>query len=109
MLLSFLQRSFGGGTDFTTALYSGLESLHQPAFQGADLLFLTDGGSEISGKGVITEWKRVKKEQDARVFSFIIGGDDAGGLSSISDYVYFIQDDPEMMLRIVPSQDNPPF
>ena len=105
--LLFLQRSFGGGTDFMTALYSGLESLHQPAFRGADLLFLTDGVSEISGRGVITEWKRVKKEQDARIFSFIIGGDDVGGLSSISDYVYFIEEDPERMLRIIPSPDNP--
>jgi uncharacterized protein with von Willebrand factor type A (vWA) domain len=105
--LLFLQRSFGGGTDFMTALYSGLESLHQPAFRGADLLFLTDGVSEISGRGVITELKRVKKEQDARIFSFIIGGDDVGGLSSISDYVYFIEEDPERMLRIIPSPDNP--
>ena len=105
--LSFLQKTFGGGTDFTTALYSGLESLRQPAFRGADLLFLTDGVSEISNRAVISEWIRVKEKQDARVFSCIIGGTDPGGLAPISDYTYFIQDDPEMMLRIVPSPDNP--
>ena len=105
--LRFLQSTFGGGTDFTTALYSGLESLRQPAFRGADLLFLTDGVSEISNREVIAEWDRVKEKQDARVFSCIIGGTDAGGLSPISDYTYFIGEDPEMRLRIVPSPDNP--
>jgi len=112
--LKFLGSSFGGGTDFNTALKTGLESLKQPAFRGADLLFITDGVSEIS-KSIIDEWEKVKKEQDARVFSLIIGSENAGGLKPISDYTYFVQKDrdwtlqnsPASMIRFIASLNNP--
>jgi uncharacterized protein with von Willebrand factor type A (vWA) domain len=112
--LNFLSSSFGGGTDFDTALKSGLDSLKQPAFKGADLLFITDGVSEIS-KSLIDEWDRVKKEQDARVFSLIIGANEAGELKPISDYTYFVQKDqdwilknsPASMIRFIASTKNP--
>lgn len=113
--LKFLQGSFGGGTDFNTALKSGLESLKQPAFKGADLLFITDGDSKISDISAINAWKRVKEEQEARVFSLIIDSDTAGGLLPISDYTYFIQRDrhwslknsPATMIRFIASPRNP--
>jgi len=114
--LKFLEGSFGGGTDFNTALKSGLESLKQPAFKGADLLFITDGDSVISDISAINAWKKVKEEQEARVFSLIIDNNTAGGLSPISDYTYFIQKDqhwslknsPATMIRFIASPNNPP-
>lgn len=114
--LKFLEGSFGGGTDFNTALKSGLESLKQPAFKGADLLFITDGDSVISDISAINAWKKVKEEQEARVFSLIIDSNTAGGLSPISDYTYFIQKDqhwslknsPATMIRFIASSNNPP-
>jgi len=114
--LKFLQGSFGGGTDFNTALKSGLESLKQPAFKGADLLFITDGDSVISDQSVIKEWNRVKEGQEARIFSLIIDNNTVGGLSPISDYTYFIQKDrnwslknsPATMIRFIASSNNPP-
>jgi len=113
--LKFLQGTFGGGTDFNTALKSGLESLKQPAFKGADLLFITDGDSVISDQSLINEWKTVKEEQEARVFSMIIDNRSAGGLSPISDYTYFIPNEgnwalknsPATMIRFIASQNNP--
>ena len=111
--LGFLDTTFGGGTDFNTALKSGLVSLKQPAYRGADLLFITDGVSDISNREFIHAWKRVKEEQEARVFSFIIGND-AGGLAPISDYTYFISNESgdsdlagaAMHIRFVESPDN---
>lgn len=91
--LLFLESSFGGGTDFTTALRAGLASLQQTLLQGADILFITDGDAEISDRRIIHEWKQIKKELKVRVYSCIIGGLDAGGLTPISDYTYFIQSD----------------
>lgn len=114
--LKFLQGTFGGGTDFNTALKSGLESLKQPAFKGADLLFITDGDSVISDQSLINEWNKVKEDPEARVFSMIIDNHSAGGLSPISDYTYFIPNDrnwslnnsPATMIRFIASQNNPP-
>lgn len=89
--LEFLKLTFGGGTDFNTALRSGLKAMkNEKAFEGADLLFLTDGYSELSEKPLIREWNEIKAERRARVFSLIIGNYDAGGLQQISDHTYLI-------------------
>jgi uncharacterized protein with von Willebrand factor type A (vWA) domain len=89
--LEFLKLTFGGGTDFNTALRSGLKAMkNEKAFEGADLLFLTDGFSELSEKPLIREWNEIKAERRARIFSLIIGNYDAGGLQKISDHTYLI-------------------
>lgn len=114
--LRFLQGTFGGGTDFNTAVKAGLESLKQPAFKGADLLFITDGDSVISDQTVIREWEKIKESQEVRVFSLIVDTHSAGGLTPISDYTYFIHRDmswslnnsPATMIRFIASSSNPP-
>lgn len=89
--LEFLKFTFGGGTDFNTALRAGLKSMkNEKAFEGADLLFLTDGFSELSERPLIREWNEIKAERRARIFSLIIGNYDAGGLQQISDHTYLI-------------------
>ncbi|AKB73348.1 hypothetical protein MSLAZ_0087 [Methanosarcina lacustris Z-7289] len=91
--LDFLKYTFGGGTDFNTALRSGLKAVkEEKTFQGADLLFLTDGVSELSEKPLIREWNEIKAERKARIFSLIIGNYDAGGLDQVSDHTYIIPD-----------------
>ena len=89
--LEFLKFTFGGGTDFNTALRAGLKAMkNEKAFEGADLLFLTDGYSELSERPLIREWNEIKAERRARIFSLIIGNYDAGGLQQISDHTYLI-------------------
>lgn len=91
--LDFLRYSFGGGTDFNTALRAGLKALKEDRdFQGADLLFITDGFSEISEKPLLREWNTIKVERKARIFSLILGNCNAGGLGEVSDYTYLIRD-----------------
>ncbi len=89
--LNFLLYTFGGGTDFNTALASGLKSLKEKDFQGADLLFITDGKSEVSDELVLARWEEAKKKYNAKVYSLIVGGSGAGGLSHISDYTYIVE------------------
>ena len=89
--LNFLLYTFGGGTDFNTALASGLKSLKEKDFQGADLLFITDGKSEVSDELVLARWEEAKKKYNAKVYSLIVGGSGAGGLSKISDYTYLVE------------------
>ncbi len=90
--LEFLKYTFGGGTDFNTALRAGLKVMKaEKAFEGADLLFLTDGVSELSERPLIREWNEIKVERKARIFSLIIGNYDAGGLEQVSDLTYIIR------------------
>jgi uncharacterized protein with von Willebrand factor type A (vWA) domain len=90
--LEFLKFTFGGGTDFNTALRAGLKTMKaEKSFEGADLLFLTDGASELSEKPLIREWNEIKAERKARIFSLIIGNYDAGGLEQVSDRTYIIR------------------
>jgi uncharacterized protein with von Willebrand factor type A (vWA) domain len=89
--LNFLIYTFGGGTDFNTALASGLKSLKEKDFQGADLLFITDGKSEVSDELILARWEEAKKKYNAKVYSLIVGGSGAGGLSKISDYTYLVE------------------
>jgi uncharacterized protein with von Willebrand factor type A (vWA) domain len=89
--LNFLLYTFGGGTDFNTALASGLKSLKEKDFHGADLLFITDGKSEVSDELVLARWEEAKKKYNAKIYSLIIDGSGAGGLSEISDYIYFVE------------------
>ncbi len=90
--LEFLKFTFGGGTDFNTALRAGLKAMKtERAFEGADLLFLTDGISELSERPLIREWNEIKAEKKARIFSLIIGNYDAGGLEQVSDHTYIIR------------------
>jgi uncharacterized protein with von Willebrand factor type A (vWA) domain len=89
--LEFLKFTFGGGTDFNTALRAGLKTMKaEKAFEGADILFLTDGASEVTEAPLIREWKEMKAERKARIFSLIIGNYDAGGLEQISDHIYIV-------------------
>jgi len=103
--LEFLKYTFGGGTDFNTALHSGLKAVKkEKAFQGADLLFLTDGMSELSEKPLIREWNEIKAERKARIFSLIIGGYDAGGLDQVSDQTYIVHDSGNWQVEESPAR-----
>ena len=109
--LEFLSYSFGGGTDFNTALESGLKSLKQKKFTSADLLFITDGLSVVSEKSLVKKWNALKKESDTRIFTMIVGNDNAGGLEDLSDHVFLLaeaddwepDEGPARMIRLVSS------
>ena len=102
--LEFLKYTFGGRTDFNTALHAGLKTMKgEKAFEGADILFLTDGVSELSEIPLIREWKEIKTERKARIFSLIIGNSDAGGLEQVSDHTYIIRDAENWEVRESPA------
>lgn len=89
--LNFLVYTFGGGTDFNTALASGLKAFKEKDFNGADLLFITDGKSEVSDELVLARWQEAKKKYNAKIYSLIVGDAGGSGLSGISDYTYFVK------------------
>jgi uncharacterized protein with von Willebrand factor type A (vWA) domain len=89
--LEFLRQRFGGGTDFNTALGSGMEALEDVRYENADLLFITDGLSEVTDEGLLGEWGRLKERRSARIFTLVIGNDTAGGLEKVSDQTFVLE------------------
>ena len=90
--LAFLRGRFGGGTDFDTALGSGLEALADPRYRDADLLFVTDGLSRVTDDRLLARWDRFRTDRGTRIFTVIVGNDSAGGLERISDETFVIED-----------------
>lgn len=88
--LNFLAMSFSGGNDSNTPLIEGMKALKDDKFKGADLLFITDGIWPSPDNSVIDEWNFLKKEKDARIFTLVIGNDNAGGLTPVSDFTYLM-------------------
>lgn len=101
--LDFLSYSFGGGTDFNTALDAGLKSLRENKWVNADLLFITDGLSVLSDEKIIQEWNVLKSQNDARIFTIVAGNDSAGGLEKISDYTSTLSKTNEWNINSSPS------
>jgi uncharacterized protein with von Willebrand factor type A (vWA) domain len=109
--LNFLLYTFGGGTDFNTALTSGLKALKEKDFHGADLLFITDGKSEISDKLILARLKEAKKKYNTQIYSLIIGDNKECGLSQISDYMYLVEMGPSRdgkneVVRLIEAKTN---
>lgn len=86
--LHFLKASYGGGTDFDTALHAGLQALQGEEYAGADLLFITDGMSRLTDESLTAGWRRLKETRGSQIFTVIVGNDQPGGLEEISDRVY---------------------
>jgi uncharacterized protein with von Willebrand factor type A (vWA) domain len=88
--LDFLNYTFEGGTDFNTALEEGLGALKERQYRNADILFITDGLSIVSDERVIAGLDEVKKANGTRLFTIIIGNEDAGGMDRFSDRVFIL-------------------
>jgi uncharacterized protein with von Willebrand factor type A (vWA) domain len=89
--LDFLNYTFEGGTDFNTALQEGLETLKENRYVNADILFITDGLSVVNDERVVSGLEDIKKSQCTRIFTIIVGNDDAGGIDHLSDHVFIIE------------------
>jgi uncharacterized protein with von Willebrand factor type A (vWA) domain len=88
--LDFLSYTFEGGTDFDTALREGVESLKKKRYVNADILFITDGLSVVNDKYVISSLEQMKRENGTRLFTIIVGNDNAGGIDRFSDHVFIL-------------------
>lgn len=84
-LLDTICRHFEGDTDFNSAIRTGLDTLEEETYRGADVLFLTDGESRVTDEEVIRRWSELKNHTGSRIFTLILGSDEAGGLEKISD------------------------
>jgi uncharacterized protein with von Willebrand factor type A (vWA) domain len=87
-LLEFLNLSFGGGTDFDSALYAALTKLEDEDYKLADVLFITDGYGEI--QNMEKEIEKIKKEQGTRIFTLLVESEDFNATQMISDETWIL-------------------
>jgi len=87
-LLDTMCLTFEGGTDFNSALRFGLDAAKEEMWQGADLLFLTDGESKVSDEDLVREWNDLKRRTRSRIFTLIVNNSSARGLEKVSDKVW---------------------
>ena len=87
-LMDFLNLSFGGGTDFDSALNVAVGKLKDEEFKLADVLFITDGYGEIANAQ--DEIERIKKNQGTRIFTLLVESDDFDATNSISDETWIL-------------------
>ncbi len=102
--IEFLNMRFGGGTDFNTALEQGIKSLEDEEFKGADLLFITDGLSSLTKRDVLERCGEIKKENNMKIYTLIIGNGSSGGLEEVSDHTYFVEANYEWDYRKSPAK-----
>jgi uncharacterized protein with von Willebrand factor type A (vWA) domain len=87
-LLDTMCLTFEGYTDFNSALRVGLDAVRGEKWQGADVLFFTDGESKVSDTELVREWNDFKRRTRSRIFTLIVNNASAGGLEKVSDKVW---------------------
>jgi uncharacterized protein with von Willebrand factor type A (vWA) domain len=87
-LLDTLVRRFEGGTDFNSALRTGLETVSEGRWKGADVLLFTDGESRVSDRDLVNAWNEFKTRTRSKVYTLIVNNSSAGGLEQVSDKVW---------------------
>jgi uncharacterized protein with von Willebrand factor type A (vWA) domain len=87
-LLDAMCLTFEGYTDFNSALRAGLDAVKGERWQGADVLFFTDGESKVSDEGLVREWNDFKRRTRSRIFTLIVNNVSAGGLEKVSDKIW---------------------
>src|SRR5690606_38412410 len=107
-LLDTVCRHFEGNTDFNSALRTGLEVLSKKEYRGADVLFFTDGESKVTDQNLVDEWKALRRRTGSRIFTLIVGSDQAGGLEDLSDKTWIlptstwdVEGSPSNLIRII--------
>ncbi len=87
-LLDAMCLTFEGGTDFNSALQAGLDAVKGEGWEGADVLFFTDGESKVSEEDLVKEWNDFKRRTRSRIFTLIVNNAKAGGLEKVSDKLW---------------------
>ncbi len=107
-LLDTVCRHFEGSTDFNSALRTGLEVLSDRDYRRADVLFFTDGESKVTDETLVREWKDLRRRTGSRIFTLIVGSDQAGGLEALSDQTWIlptstwdVEGSPSNLIRII--------
>lgn len=79
-----------GGTNFMKPLQEALNMINETRFKKADIVFVTDGASDMPDD-FLWEFNKTKQKKDFKVLSMVIGGE-FSTISQFSDKVVTIND-----------------
>lgn len=107
-LLDTMCRHFEGYTDFNSALRVGLDTVKGKNWRGADVLFFTDGESEVSDETLVRDWNDFKRRTGSKIYTLIVNSKTAGGLEKVSDHLWTlptstwkVEGSPSNIIRLI--------
>ena len=111
-LLDTMCRHFEGYTDFNSALRVGLDTVKGKQWRGADVLFFTDGESEVSDQSLVRDWNEFKRRTGSKIYTLIVNSTTAGGLEMVSDHLWTlptgtwkVEGSPSNIIRLIAGED----
>ena len=89
-IINLAQTFLGGGTDFTLPLLDAVKVINESRFKQADVVFVTDGESEVE-ESFLGVFNKKRSEKDFKVLSLVIGND-TNTVAQFSDKVVHVTD-----------------
>ena len=81
----------GGGTNFTPPLRSSLDAIEESKYNKADILFITDGESDVEND-FLKRFKKVKEEKEFVVQGILVGSGRTAQMERFCDSVTTFKD-----------------
>lgn len=81
VVLNIAQTFLGGGTDFTEPIEIATKLLEEDRYEGADVVFVTDGHAHVDTP-VLNKFKELKEKKKTKCVGVLL---DKGGYGSVSD------------------------
>ncbi len=90
-LLELMAQSFDGGTDVQTPIERALDCVHESAWQGADLLIVSDGEFGCV-RATLDKLDRARDELGLHVQGVLVGDRETMGLLEVCDAIHWVCD-----------------
>ena len=89
--LELMAQAFDGGTDVQTPIERAIECVHQAAWQGADLLIVSDGEFGCV-RATLDKLDRARNELGLHVQGVLVGDRETMGLLEVCDAIHWVRD-----------------
>jgi uncharacterized protein with von Willebrand factor type A (vWA) domain len=89
--LDLMAQAFDGGTDVQTPIERAIECVHQAAWQGADLLIVSDGEFGCV-RATLDKLDRARDELGLHVQGVLVGDRETMGLLAVCDSIHWVRD-----------------
>jgi uncharacterized protein with von Willebrand factor type A (vWA) domain len=89
--LELMAQAFDGGTDVQTPIERAIECVHQAAWQGADLLIVSDGEFGCV-RSTLDKLDRAREQLGLHVQGVLVGDRETMGLLEVCDDIFWVRD-----------------
>ena len=89
--LELMAQAFDGGTDVQTPIERAIDCVHQAAWQGADLLIVSDGEFGCV-RATLDKLDRAREQLGLHVQGVLVGDRETMGLLEVCDDIHWVRD-----------------